>query len=61
MAGIKPLLLLISVKVVLSVITTNEMVSLVIGVLVAVAGSFQLRVLVPQWQDDQIWECAACQ
>ena len=48
-------------KVVLSVITVNEMVSLVIGVLVAVAGSFQLRVLVPQWQDDQIWECAACQ
>ena len=43
-AGIKPLLLLISTKVVLSVTTVNEMVSLVIGVLVAVAGSFQLRV-----------------
>ena len=49
MAGIKPLLLLISMKAVLSFITVNEMVSLVIGVLVAVAGSFQLRVLVPQW------------
>ena len=48
-------------KVVLSVITMNEMASLVIGVLVAVAGSFQLRGLVPQWQGNQIWECAACQ